>query len=512
MGSKAKRLIVVLGDQLDIDSPVLRDAEPKGDVIWMAEVAHESTKVWSHKARIALFLSTMRHHAALLRKKGLKLDYQALDQHQHENFEDALRSALTKHQPQKVVMVEAGEHSVQQALVTACREGGVPLSSHQDTHFLTQEADFLAWAKGKKQWVMEYFYRYARKRSGYLMDGTKPVDGQWNLDKQNRRSFGKQAPGELPSVSGFAQDKITREVCRLVEERFPNHPGRLKHFDWPVTRQQALQALREFVEQRLKDYGPYQDAMWTGQPWLYHSRLSTALNLKLLNPREALDAVIEAFSEQRAPLNSTEGFVRQVLGWREYIRHLYWQSMPELLEQNALDAQQPLPAFYWSGATQMRCLQETLSQTLEYGYAHHIQRLMITGLFALLLGVNPRQLHEWYLAIYVDAVEWVEAPNTIGMSQFADNGKLASKPYAASGRYIQRMSNYCQHCRYDPAKFEGENACPYTVLYWDFLKRHAKRFARHPRTALQWRNLARLDKSTLKGIQRAADNLRQQFG
>ena len=511
MTHRVRQLIVILGDQLDSRSPALQDVAPEQDVVWMAEVPHESTKVWSHKARIALFLSAMRHHAEGLKKKGLNVDYQALEQHPYESFEDAIGSAIKQHQPRQVVMVEAGEHSVRQSLAEACEQRDVPLISHEDTHFLTQEADFETWAKGKKQWTMEYFYRFVRKQTGYLMDGTKPVGGQWNLDKENRRSFGKQGPNSVPESRSFQQDKITRDVVSLVEKRFPDHPGQLKHFDWPVTRRQALRSLRDFVEHRLENFGPYQDAMWQGQPWLYHSRLSTALNLKLLNPREALDAVTEAFQERRAPLNSTEGFVRQVLGWREYVRHLYWQAMPELLEQNVLNARQPLPSFYWNGDTEMRCLQEALSQTLEYGYAHHIQRLMVTGLFALLLGVNPRRLHEWYLAIYVDAVEWVEAPNTIGMSQFADNGTLASKPYAASGRYIQRMSNYCEHCRYDPAKSAGEDACPFTILYWDFLNRHAKRFAQHPRTALQWRNLERLDRSTLKGIQGAADDLRQRF-
>jgi deoxyribodipyrimidine photolyase-related protein len=400
---------------------------------------------------------------------------------------------------------------VAQAIAAVCAETGTPLRVEQDRHFLTSHAEFAAWAQGRRQWVMEHFYRDARRRSGYLMSDGHPIGGQWNLDRENRRSFGRQGPGLLPPPFSVTPDAGTRAVIRLVEQRFPHHPGDLSRFDWPVTRPQALAALEDFVGTRLAAFGTYQDAMWSGQPWLHHSRLAPALNLKLLDPREVLDAVAAAYAAGHVPLNSAEGFVRQVLGWREYVRHVYWSTMPGLLEQNALEAQQPLPAFYWSADTELHCLHQTLGQTLEYGYAHHIQRLMVTGLFALLLGVQPRRLHEWYLAIYVDAVEWVEAPNTIGMSQFADGGRLASKPYVASGRYIQRMSDYCRHCRYDPGAATGERACPYTVLYWDFLQRHAARFAGHPRTALQWRNLERLDRPTREAIAQGAAALRDRY-
>jgi len=351
---------------------------------------------------------------------------------------------------------------------------------------------------------MEHFYRFVRRRSGGLMTADGPVGGESNLDRQNRRRFAKQGPGILPSPQAFAPDAMTRTVLELVERRFAGHPGALNHFDWPVTREQALVALEDFVAHRLPAFGPYQDAMWIGEPWLYHSRLSAALNLKLLRPREVLDAVVTAHEAGQVALSSAEGFVRQVLGWREYVHHIYQTRMPALLTENALDAHQALPAFYWTGETEMACLRETLTQTLEYGYAHHIQRLMVTGLFALLLGVEPRQVHEWYLAIYVDAVEWVEAPNTLGMSQYADGGQLASKPYVASGRYLQRMSKDCQSGRFDPGAAEGDRACPFTLLYWDFLIRHAERFAQHPRTALQWRQLQRLDAATRQRIRRDA--------
>lgn len=506
-----RHLIVVLGDQLDLGSPVLTQGSAESDLIWMAEVAEESTKVWSHKARIALFLTAMRHFAEALREAGWRVDYRALDCDGHQDLGNALRAAITRHAPSRVRMVAAGEWAVARQIEQACAEAGASLEVLEDTHFLTTAADFDEWRAGRKQWVMEHFYRFARRRSGDLMTGDGAVGGQWNLDRHNRRRFSKQGPGAVPVPVSFAPDALTREVLGCVERRFAGHPGGLGHFAWPVTRAQARAALEDFVTHRLPTFGPYQDAMWTGEPWLYHSRLSASLNLKLLRPREVLNAVGAAFDAGQVPLNSAEGYVRQVLGWREYVRHVYWTRMPALLNENALGARQPLPTCYWTGETEMACLRETLTQTLDYGYAHHIQRLMVTGLFALLLGVEPRQVHEWYLAVYVDAVEWVEAPNTLGMSQYADGGRLASKPYVASGRYIQRMSNYCRSCRFDAGSAEGEKACPFTLFYWDFLIRHAGRFARHPRTALQWRQRERLDAAAQQRIRRRAELLRERL-
>jgi len=293
-----------------------------------------------------------------------------------------------------------------------------------------------------------------------------------------------------------------------VEQHFPDHPGSLEHFDWPVTHDDATQALADFIGNRLPAFGPFQDACWTAEPYLYHSCLSAAMNLKLISPQMVVEATVTAYERGRAPLASVEGFVRQILGWREFVRGIYWRHMPAYLEQNSLDAHQPLPTFYWTGETDMRCLSETIQQTLDYGYAHHIQRLMITGLYALLLGVEPRQVHEWYLAVYVDAVEWVELPNVFGMSQFADVGLMSSKPYVANGKYIQRMSDYCRYCRFDPAKSTGDAACPFTTLYWDFLMRHEHRFKDHPRAGMQWRNLGRVAADKRAAIRSSADKLK----
>jgi len=354
------------------------------------------------------------------------------------------------------------------------------------------------------------------------MDRDEPAGGAWNFDAENRASFGKEGPLKAGTPVAFPPDAATREVLALVEKQFAKHPGSLAHFDWPVTPEQAGVALEDFVEHRLPDFGRFQDAMWAErdgplltsalrhQTFLYHSRLSAAMNLKLLDPRDTIAAAERAYREGRAPLAAVEGFIRQILGWREYVRGIYWHFMPGYLELNEFKADQPLPAFFWTGETDLNCLRQVIGQTLEFGYAHHIQRLMVTGLFALLLGVKPRAVHEWYLAMYVDAVEWVELPNTLGMSQHADGGLMASKPYVATGKYIQRMSNYCAGCRYDPAQRTGPKACPFTTLYWDFLLRHEKRLARNQRMAMQLKNLSRLNKDSRRDIREDAGRIRHQ--
>ena len=497
-------LILILGDQLDRQSSVWDDFDPAQDSILMAELPAESTRVWSHRARIAMFLAAMRHYAAELRGKGWLLRHYRLGTHPHQDFAALLAAELATLQPQRLRVVEPGEWGVEQAIVTAAQAAGVPLDILVDRHFLVSKAAFAQWAEGRRELRMEHFYRHQRRRLGVLMDGTEPVGGRWNLDAENRQSFSAQGPGWIAPPRRFAADAITAQTLADVAAHFPQHPGSLDAFDWPLTPQEAETALLDFIQHRLAGFGHYQDAMWTGEAWLFHSRLSAALNLKLIDPRRVIQAAETALRERRAPLAAVEGFIRQILGWREYVRGLYWQRMPQYLDDNALGAVEPLPAWYWSGETEMRCLRECIGQTLQLGYAHHIQRLMVTGLYALLLGVRPHEVHEWYLAVYVDAVEWVELPNTIGMSQYADGGYMASKPYCASGRYIQRMSNYCSQCRFRPDRAQGDDACPFTTLYWDFLIRHRQRFAQHPRTALQWRQLGRLDAATQAGIQAQA--------
>jgi len=492
-----RRLVLVLGDQLDAGSAAFDGFDAATDAVWMAEAAQESTHVWAGQVRIALFLAAMRHFAQALRERGLPVHYVRLDDDDAApTLADALGRDIARLAPAELVLVRPGDWRVLQALQDTASEHGVPLDLREDRHFYSSPAHFERHARGRKQLRMEYFYREMRREHGVLMaaDGVSPEGGQWNFDADNREAFGRDGPQGLPAPPAFEPDAITREVIALVRQRFAAHPGRLDRFAWPVTREQAQQALRRFVDERLPQFGRWQDALWPQQPWLWHSLLSAALNLKLLDPREVVAATEAAWREGRVPLAAAEGFIRQVLGWREYVRGIYWTRMPGYADGNALDAQAPLPGFYWTGRTDRACLADAIGQTLEHGYAHHIQRLMVTGLYALLLGVQPRQVHEWYLAVYVDAVEWVELPNTLGMSQAADGGLMASKPYIASGAYIDRMSggSLCAGCRYRPDRRSGPDACPFTVLYWDFLMRHEARFARHPRLVMQVRNLGRL--------------------
>ncbi len=504
-----RHLVLVLGDQLDRGAAAFDGFDPALDAVWMAEVDAESTHITSSKQRTVLFLAAMRHFADALRAEGVPLQYRCLDDPANRHsLADELDAAITTLRPAGLVLTAPGDWRVLQALRAVARRHGLPLDLRDDRHFFGTVRDFAAHAQGRKQLRMEYFYRAQRRRHAVLMDGDQPCGGQWNFDADNRQSFGRDGPGLLPPPLRFAPDASTLAVMALVDQRFASHPGQASPFGWPVTRQQALTALDDFITQRLPQFGLWQDAMWAGEPWLYHAHLSAALNLKLLNPREVVARAEAVYRGGQAPLAAVEGFIRQILGWREYVRGIYWTQMPAYADHNALDARQPLPAFYWSGDAPMACLRDAITQTLQHGYAHHIQRLMVTGLYALLLGVQPQQVHAWYLGVYVDAVEWVELPNTLGMALFADGGLMASKPYAATGKYIQRMGNHCSGCRFDPAQSTGARACPFTTLYWDFLARHQALLAANPRLALQLKNLARLSPEQRVAIAARADAIR----
>jgi deoxyribodipyrimidine photolyase-related protein len=475
----------------------------------MTEAQPEAEHVWSSKPRIVMFLSAMRHFREVLRRRRIDVCYSQVDERGGAGtLSESLERCVREHRPGKIIVVQPGEHRVLAALRKTARQMDVELEVRPDRSFLCTLEEFEEYARTRKQLRMEFFYRQIRRRLDVLMDSDEPAGGRWNLDSENRGSFTAAGPPDGIEPRSFAPDQITCEVIAAVNRAFPKHPGRLDQFDWPVTGRQASAALKDFLDARLKGFGDFQDAMWIGRPFLFHSRLSAAMNLKLLDPRGVIVAVEEAYREGRVPLNAAEGFIRQVLGWREYVRGVYWRFMPGYLEMNALNARSELPAFYWTGETGAVCLREVINQTLRLGYAHHIERLMVTGLFALLLGVEPREVHKWYLAVYVDAVEWVELPNTLGMSQFADGGIMASKPYSASGNYIKRMSNYCQNCRFDPARSTGESACPFTTLYWDFLISHEKSLASNARMALQLRNLARLGRQERKDIRAESTEIR----
>ena len=516
MARPTRNLVIVLGDQLDAEAAALDGFDPKRDMIWMAEVAGEAEHVWTSKPRIAVFLAAMRHFCDGQIKLGRRVNYAELeDAGNTQTLAGELARSVAVLKPERLVMTEAGEWRVQESIAAAAKAAGVPLDVRDDRHFFCTRADFAAHAEGRKMLRRELFYREVRRKFRVLLDDKgEPEGGQWNYDHDNRGSFSKNGPKaeQLRAPVLTEPDATTRAVLALVERRFAQHPGELKEFAWPVTVEAARATLVDFVENRLAGFGQFQDAMWTEEPWLFHSRISAAMNLKLLNPREVVAAAERAYREGRVGLTSAEGFIRQILGWREYVRGIYWQFMPGYAGLNALGAKEKLPGFYWTGQCEMNCLRQSIGQTLAHGYAHHIQRLMVTGLYALLLGVEPQKVHEWYLAVYVDAVEWVELPNTLGMSQYGDGGIMASKPYAATGKYIDRMSNYCAGCRFDPAKSVGEEACPFTTLYWDFLLRHEVLLAKNQRMALQVKNIARLKPAERAAIRARAEEIKGNGG
>ncbi|MDE1465782.1 cryptochrome/photolyase family protein [Spartinivicinus poritis] len=497
---KIRNLCIILGDQLNNDSLIWQHFDPDQDIAWMAEVYEESTQPISSKIRTVLFLAAMRHFAKQLEKQDVTVCYLNISL-QLKSFAEALQKTLTEFQPQAVYCVLPGDCRIKQQIGDFCQTQSLKLQWLDDQHFFSTPEEFTHWLASKKQSRMEYWYRYLRKTRNILVDSKQqPLEGKWNFDKDNRKSFSKQGPPPTDSPITFHQDSIVKSVISDINQYLPDLPGQLTHFNWPINRKQARQALNDFIENRLPFFGDYQDAMWTNQAWLYHSLLSSSLNLKLLNPREVITLAETAYHQGKAPINAVEGFIRQILGWREYIRGLYWANANKWLNFNFFHTEKPLPDFYWTGKTNMTCLQESINQVLNQGYGHHIQRLMVTGLFALIWGSKPIAVHQWYLAMYVDAVAWVEIPNTIGMSQFADGGIVGSKPYIASGAYIDRMSNYCRHCPYNPKQAQGDTACPFTTLYWHFVNQHKAWLAKHPRLAMQVKNWENKPKAIQKQI------------
>lgn len=485
-------LRLLLGDQLTRTISALDGLDPARDVVVMAEVRAEATYVRHHKQKIAFLFSAMRHFAAALEAEGFRVHYVRHDAPDNPGSLGAvLQDAVARHRPSHVVLTEPGEWRVRQMMEEWRETLPVPVHIRPDTRFIASHDEFADWAQGRRQYRMEFFYREMRRKTGLLMEDGQPVGGQWNFDADNRKRL---PDGEmLPARRRFPPDAITREVINLVERSFPGHFGTLEDFGWGVTRADALLALDDFITHGLPRFGDYQDAMKTGADFLFHGLLSPYLNAGLLTPLEVCARAEQALREGRAPLNAVEGFIRQIIGWREFVRGIYWHEMPDYAETNHLGAARPLPDFYWTGETDMACMAAVVDVTRRTAYAHHIQRLMVTGNFALLAGIAPREIEEWYLAVYADAYEWVELPNVHGMVMFADGGRLASKPYAASGAYISRMSDYCRGCRYDPAEKLGEKACPFNALYWNFLMENAAALERNPRMAMPLRNLARMD-------------------
>ena len=497
-------LRLILGDQLSRGISSLDGLDPSRDVVVMAELHDETTYVRHHKKKIAFLFSAMRHFAGELRAEGCVVDYLELGgEGAPRSFAEALTQAVERHAPRAVVVTEPGEWRVLQSMRDWPDLLPCPVEIREDTRFLCSIDGFAAWARRYSSGVrMEYFYREMRRRTGYLMRGDKPEGGAWNFDRENRARL--PADVAIPTRPAFAPDATTRAVLDLVASRFAGHFGDLEPFDYPVTRKDALAALDWFVQHALPSFGDYQDAMKTGEPLLFHSNLSALINCGLLLPAECCDRAEEAWRAGHAPLNAVEGFIRQIIGWREFVRGVYWMKMPDYADLNALDARRPLPAFFWTARTDMNCMAQSIGETRANAYAHHIQRLMVIGNFCLLAGLDPAEVQEWYLAVYHDAYEWVEMPNVVGMILHADGGFLASKPYAASGAYIDRMSDYCGACRYDVKARTGPDACPFNPLYWDFLARNRSRFARNQRMRMMYATLDRMDETTVADMRASA--------
>ncbi len=491
-----RRLILILGDQLTPGLGALQDVDPQRDHLLLAEVMEEASHVPHHPKKIALIFSAMRHFTEALRAQGLKVHYVTLDDPGNSgSLPGELLRWTQQLDPAEIHLTECGDWRLEQAL----RHCGVPIHWHPDSRFLCTRDAFAAWAKDRKQLRMEFFYREMRRASGLLLnpDGT-PEGGAWNFDADNRKALPKGV--RPPAPLRIEPDAITREVLDLVGQRFAGHYGSLEGFDYPVTAEQAEGLWQHFLAQGLADFGDYQDAMADDEPFLFHSRISAALNIGLLDLRRICAEVEAAYRAGDVPLNAAEGFIRQLIGWREYVRGVYWLRMPEYAEGNRLGNSRALPEFYWTGKTRMNCMRQAIGQTLEHAYAHHIQRLMVTGNFALLAGIAPKAICDWYLAVYMDAFDWVELPNTLGMVMHADGGYLGSKPYCASGQYIKRMSDHCQGCSYKVSESTGESACPFNALYWHFLMRHREPLERNPRMGMVYRNLARMNEAKQQAL------------
>ena len=489
----SKTLRFILGDQLSHDISSLCDADKKNDIIFMCEVMEEALYVKHHKKKIAFIFSAMRHFAAELEQKGFHVVYVKIDDTQNTgSFTQELERAVSSYKPDNIVTTFPGEMRVLMSMQSWEERLGLPVQILDDDRFLCTPEEFKQWSADRKQLRMEYFYREMRKKSGVLMtEDNKPEGGQWNYDSENRKP--PKEGLDVPQTYKANVDDITAEVLNVVEQRFDDHFGDLYPFHFAVTRAQALDALDKFIEERFHHFGDYQDAMIEGEAWMFHSHISFYLNCGLLNPLEVVEKSELAYFQGEAPLNAVEGFIRQIIGWREYVRGVYWLNMPDYEGENFLQANRNLPDIYWGKATHMNCLAQCVKETKENAYAHHIQRLMVLGNFALLAGLNPDQVNEWYMIVYADAYQWVELPNVTGMILFADGGHLASKPYAAGGAYINKMSNYCKNCRYKVSKKNGPDACPFNYLYWNFFLKNEDKLKGNPRLNHPYATLSRMD-------------------
>jgi deoxyribodipyrimidine photolyase-related protein len=485
-------LRLILGDQLNIQHSWFREDPSAAEYVLM-EVHSETSYVTHHIQKIIAFFLAMRQFAEELRAKGFRVRYLRLDDSDNkQSFSANVQTLLASGSYSAFQYQHADEYRVLQELRELCNGIALPHTEFSTEHFLTEPELFKSVFKGHKRFTMEHFYREVRRQENFLMEDGEPLGGRWNFDAENRNKLPKGV--SVPPPLEFSKD--VSDIVSLLERQGVRSIGSVdpKHFTWPTTRAESLELLDYFCAHLLPSFGAYQDAMHTDHRFLFHSRLSFSMNVKLISPREVIEAAIATFkkSQDTISLSQIEGFVRQIAGWREFMRGIYWTQMPNYKALNFLNATRPLPHYFWDGNTKMNCVKHSVKQSLEESYAHHIQRLMVTGNFSILAGINPDEVDAWYLGIYADALEWVQLPNTRGMSQFADGGIVGTKPYNSSAQYINKMSNYCSGCFYNYKEKFGERGCPFNTLYWDFLLRNRDKLEKNPRIGMGYQLLAKM--------------------
>ncbi len=503
--STHRRLRLILGDQLNAQHSWYEEKDE--DTLYiMMECRSETDYVRHHIQKVVGFFLAMRHFAEALKKESHNVRYLKLDDPENEqSIAGNVRKFIEEYGVERFEYQLPDEYRLDRSLKELCEELDIESEAVDSEHFLAGRDEVEQTFEGKKQYLLETFYRKMRKRYDIMMedDGKTPVTGRWNYDEENRKSLPEDQP--IPEHLHF--DRDVNDIVQLLEDQDVDTFGRIdsEHFPWPVTREECLQLLDHFTEKRLLLFGKYQDAMTDRDYLLFHSKLSFAMNTKMLHPLEVIRSCVDAWQEEeQVDIAQIEGFVRQILGWREYMRGIYWAKMPAYAEKNFFEHEAPLPEWYWTGDTKMKCLHHAVNQSLDHAYAHHIQRLMVTGNFALLLGVHPDEVDEWYLGIYMDAIQWVEITNTRGMSQFADGGIVGTKPYVSSANYIHKMSDYCKDCHYNRKDKTGEKACPFNSLYWDFYDRHTDKLSNNPRIGMMYHTWNRMGDEKQEAILKRA--------
>ena len=483
-----KSLGLIFPDQLSKNNLVYKNLN-KDDILLYFEPVQTFYDISHHKQKIIFLISSLRK---LIQSNNRKNSIHKKISKQPPKLKDTLKEILQEDEFNKLYVTKPSDFQTLKDLMFFCQIHSIELIVLKDTKFICSNEDFQSWSAGKKSLIQEFFYRWVRKKYSILMDGDKPIGGKWNLDKDNRKGA-SAIKEDIPKRNDIKTDELIVDVMVEVNEIFNDSFGEIDNFNWATTHDEAWKQMNLFYKVYFKNFGSYQDAMKSDEPFMFHSLLSAYLNAGLLDPMECVIEAEKLYSAENIPLNSVEGFIRQIIGWREFIRGIYWSNMPHYKELNYFENSRNLPEFFWSGNTDMHCIQQSVNSTRKYAYAHHIQRLMVTGNFAMLVGISPSQICDWYLAVYIDAYEWVELPNTLGMATFSDGGIVGSKPYAASGKYINRMSNYCSSCKHNPKNTLEDDSCPFNYLYWNFLIQNSNSLSSNPRMKLVYNTLGKFD-------------------